>query len=173
MSAPAAKHRRINDEITASRVSVISEEGEPLGAMPLETALSMAEEREVDLVEMGVQDGVVLAKLMDYGKFLFKQQKSQAQARSHSKKADVKTLKLTYKIGDHDIGIRREQGLKFGAAGHPLKVELRLRGRENHYADHAVAKIQEFMNSLADVYKLDTKITRAGNTFSVLLYPKK
>ncbi len=172
MAAPA-KHRRINDEITVPRVSVISEEGESLGVLTIDAALSLAEEREVDLVEMGLQDGVVLTKLMDYGKFLFKQQKSQAQARSHSKKADVKTLKLTYKIGDHDIGIRREQAVKFGAAGHPLKIELRLRGRENHYAEHATAKMQEFINSLADVYKLDAKITRAGNTFSALLYPKK
>jgi translation initiation factor IF-3 len=171
--APPGKLRRINEEITAPRLSVISDEGEPLGVLSRDEALALAEEKELDLVEMGIQDGVVLAKVMDYGKFLFKQQKTQSQARSHSKKADVKTLKLTYKIGEHDIEIRRGQALKFGAAGHPLKIELRLRGRENHYGDLATAKMQEFINSLGDAYKLDAKITRTGNTFSTLLYPKK
>lgn len=171
--APPGKLRRVNEEITALRLSVISDEGEPLGIISRDEALSIAEEKELDLVEMGIQDGVVMAKIMDYGKFLFKQQKTQSQARSHSKKADVKTLKLTYKIGDHDLEIRKNQALKFGAAGHPLKIELRLRGRENHYTDLATAKMQEFINSLADIYKLDVKIIRTGNSFSALLYPKK
>ena len=115
MSKPVSKEkqRRINSDIVASRLQVISEEGEPLGVLSLSEALAMAEEKELDLVEMGIKDDVVMAKIMDYGKFLFKQQKTQAQARSNSKKADVKTLKLTYKIGDHDIDIRRGQALKF------------------------------------------------------------
>ncbi len=175
MSKPVSreKQRRINSDIVASRLQVISEEGEPLGILSLSEALALAEEKELDLVEMGTKDDVVMAKIIDYGKFLFKQQKTQAQARSNSKKADVKTLKLTYKIGEHDIDIRRSQALKFGAAGHPLKLELRLRGRENHYEVLAMDKMKEFMNSIAEVYKLDGKITRAGNTLSILLYPKK
>lgn len=176
MSKPVSKEkqRRINDDIVASRLQVISEEGEPLGILSLSEALALAEQKELDLVEMGTKDDMVMAKIMDYGKFLFKQQKTQAQARSNSKKADVKTLKLTYKIGDHDIDIRKNQALKFGAAGHPLKIELRLRGRENHYEAHATEKIKEFMNSIAEVYKLEgNKVTRAGNTLSTLLYPKK
>jgi translation initiation factor IF-3 len=171
MSPP--KSRRVNEEITASRLAVISEDGEPLGTLSLAEALTAAEEKELDLVEIGVQDDVVLAKIMDYGKFLFKQQKTQSQARSHSKKADLKTLKITYKIGEHDLSIRRDQALKFGAASHPLKVSLTLRGRENHYGELAMGKMKEFVNSLGDVYKLDTKITRTGNNFSILLYPKK
>jgi len=123
----AVKSKRINEEIRADRVQVIPEGGEPLGIMSLKEALEKAESMEMDLVEIGMQEGVVLCKIMDYGKFLFKQQKNIAQSRSHSKKADLKTIKLTYKIGDHDLEIRKNQALKFCEAGHPLKIVLQLR----------------------------------------------
>lgn len=168
------KNRRINEEIVATKISVISEEGEPLGTLSRDEALRLAEEKELDLVEIGQKEGVTMAKVMDYGKFLFKQQKNQAQSRQSSKKADVKTLKLTYKIGDHDLGIRKAQGVKFGEAGHPLKIMLTLRGRENHYESLAMAKMKEFVDSLAEVYKTqEAKIVKTGNNFSALIYPKK
>lgn len=119
--------KRINRDIRASQVSVISETGEPLGLMSLDAAIEKAEEQELDVVEIGEKDGVVLAKLMDYGKFLFKQQKNLSHGKTTSKKADVKTLKITYKIGEHDLQIRRNQAEKFASLGHPLKVMLTLR----------------------------------------------
>ncbi len=129
---------------------------------------------EMDLVEIGIQNGVVLAKIMDYGKFLFKQQKNLAHGRQSSKKADVKTLKITYKIGDHDLDIRRTQAKKFAALGHPLKIMLTLRGRENQYAALAQAKMKEFIGSLGEFYKTDAiQVSKTGNNFSTLIYPKK
>ena len=168
------KNRRINEDILDSKLSVISEDGEPVGIISREEALHLAESKEMDLVEIGKKEGIPLVKIMDYGKFLFKQQKNQAQSRQSSKKADVKTVKLTYKIGDHDLDIRKNQAVKFGEAGHPLKITLTLRGRENHYETLAATKIKEFINSLSEVYKTaEVKITKTGNNFSVLLYPKK
>jgi translation initiation factor IF-3 len=127
----APKAKRINENIKADKVQVIAESGEQLGIMSLSEAINKASALEMDIVEIGMQDGVLLTKMMDYGKFLFKQQKS--QNKSHSKKTEVKTIKLTYKIGDHDLEIRKNQAVKFAAAGHPLKIILSLRGRENHY----------------------------------------
>lgn len=142
--------------------------------MSLEAALEKAEELELDIVEIGEKDGLVLTKMMDYGKFLFKQQKNLSHGKASSKKADVKTLKITYKIGDHDLQIRRNQAEKFASLGHPLKVMLTLRGRENQYAALAQTKMQEFVNSLSEWYKTqDAKITKTANNFSILLYPKK
>lgn len=107
----APKAKRINESIRAPQVQVIAESGEQLGIMTLADAISTASALEMDIVEIGMQDGVVLTKMMDYGKFLFKQQK--AQNKSHSKKTEVKTIKLTYKIGDHDLEIRKNQAIKF------------------------------------------------------------
>ncbi|MDD2694119.1 MAG: translation initiation factor IF-3 [Candidatus Gracilibacteria bacterium] len=167
--------KRINDAIMAREIIVITETGENLGKMSRDEALQKAEELELDLVEVGVQDGTVMAKVIDYGKFLFKQQKQQSQNKSQAKKTEVKTMKLTYKIGDHDLDIRRKQAESWAKEGHPMKIILQLRGRENQYEDLAMARINEFIASLEDVYKKDVaaKILKQGNNFNVMLYPKK
>lgn len=106
--------KRINDAITASQLAVISDEGEFLGKMSRNEALSLAESQDLDLVEMGgVQDGLPLCKIMDYGKYVFKQQKQQSQNKSQAKKTEMKTMKLTYKIGEHDLDVRRNQAEKW------------------------------------------------------------
>lgn len=106
--------KRINDAITARNLAVISEDGEFLGKMSLDEALRKAESLDLDLVEMGgVQDGLPLCKIMDYGKYVFKQQKQQSQNKSQAKKTEMKTMKLTYKIGDHDLDVRRNQAEKW------------------------------------------------------------
>lgn len=167
----APKAKRTNENIRADKVQVIAESGEQLGIMSLSDAIDKASALDMDIVEIGMQDGVLLTKMMDYGKFLFKQQKS--QNKSHSKKTDVKTIKLTYKIGDHDLEIRKVQAQKFAKEGHPLKIILSLRGRENRYEDIALDKVNEFVTSLADVYKADGKVMKASNNFSILLHLKK
>lgn len=167
----APKAKRTNEQIRADKVQVISESGEQLGIMPLSDAIDQAYAKEMDIVEIGMQDGIVLTKMMDYGKFLFKQQKT--QNKGQSKKTDIKTIKLTYKIGDHDLEIRRLQAVKFAKEGHPLKIILSLRGRENRYEDIALSKVNEFVTSLADVYKADGKVMKAGNNFSIVLHLKK
>lgn len=122
------KGKRLNEAIRSEKVRLIGGEGEQLGIVSLAEALKKAQELEVDLVEIGTEkEGFPIAKLMDYGKFLFKQQKNISKNRVQSKQADLKTVKITYKIGDHDLQIRREQALKFGKAGHPLRVMLQLR----------------------------------------------
>ena len=90
-----------------------------------------------------MQDGIAMAKIVDYGKFLFKQQKQQAQSKGNQKKTELKTTKLTYKIGDHD--------------------------------DLAVARIEEFIASVESFYRKDekSKVLKQGNTFNIILYPKK
>ena len=101
--------KRINENIIARELMVIADSGESPGKMSRDAALNMAGEQELDLVEMGMQDGIPLAKIMDYGKHLFKQQKQQSGSTGNNKKTEVKTIKLTYKIGDHDLDVRRAQ----------------------------------------------------------------
>ena len=106
---------------------------------------------------------------------MFKQQKQQSHNKNQSKKTDVKTLKLTYKIGDHDLEIRKNQAVRFAQDGHPLKIMLQLRGRENQYEQIAQEKIRDFITSLAHVYKQEanTKLLKQGTTFNITLYPIK
>ena len=88
----APKAKRTNESIRADKVQVIAESGEQLGVMSLSEAINKAAALDMDIVEIGMQDGIVLTKMMDYGKFLFKQQKS--QNKSHSKKTEVKPSSL-------------------------------------------------------------------------------
>lgn len=164
--------KRINDEIRASEVYVISEDGEPKGLLPIAQALDMAESLEIDLVEIGMKEGVPLTKLMDYGKYLFKQQKTLAHNKAHARKADLKTIQITYKMAEHDAEVRRNQAIRFSADKHPIKVTLRLRGRENQYVALADEKMTAFVTSLLDHYKLEGRIGKAGNTFTAMLTPK-
>ena len=143
--------------------------------MSRDKALNLAQEQELDLVEVGMQDGIPLAKIIDYGKYLFKQQKQLSHNKSQAKKTELKTMKLTYKIGDHDLQVRRNQAEKWAEEGNPMKITLQLRGRENQYEDLAIAKVNEFIASLEHCYKKDaqSKVLKQGNTFNIVLYPKK
>jgi len=167
--------KRINEAITAREMIVLTETGENLGKMSRDDALRKAEELELDLVEVWVQEGTVMAKVIDYGKFLFKQQKQQSQNKSQAKKTEIKTMKLTYKIGDHDLAVRKKQAESWAKEGHPMKIMLQLRGRENQYEDLAIEKINEFIATLEEVYKKDpaSRVAKQGHAFNITLYPKK
>jgi len=169
----AKDNKRINWDIRASKVNVISSTWEQLWILSIDRALEIAEESEMDLVEIWEHDWVVLCKILDYWKFLFKQQKNVSKSKANSKKTELKTIRLTYRIWDHDLEIRKNQVIKFAKDTHPIKVELRLKWRENQYAVQAQEKITSFVNSLEDLYKIDWKITKAWNTFYVLMHPKK
>ncbi len=172
---PKKNDKRINEAITARELMVISDSWESLGKMSREAALSKAAELDLDLVEVGMQEWIAMAKIVDYGKYVFKQQKQQSLNKSHQKKTELKTMKLTYKIGEHDLDVRRTQAEKWAKEGNPMKILLQLRGRENQYEDLAMGKIEEFIASLDHCYRKDTaaKILKQGNNFNIILYPKK
>ena len=122
-----------------------------------------------------MQEGIPLVKILDYGKFLYEQQKQQAHNKQHAKKTELKTMKLTYKIGEHDIDIRKNQAEGWAKEWHPMRITLQLRGRENQYETLAMQKIEEFIHSLDAVYKKDPaqRIMKQGSNFNITLYPKK
>jgi translation initiation factor IF-3 len=143
----------MNEQIVARTVQVISETGEQLGTMPLAEALAMSREQDLDLVEVAERDGVVIAKIIDWQKHLFIEKKKKSQ--SAGKKVELKTLRLSYAIGEHDMEIRRNQAEKFAKDGHILRIELPLRGREMRFQEMARAKLQSFVDSIATLYKID------------------
>ncbi|NDK09935.1 translation initiation factor IF-3 [Candidatus Gracilibacteria bacterium] len=167
------KKKRLNTDIRAELVQVITDDGENLGEMTLSDALTQAKSQELDLMEIGQKDNVVLVKMLDYGKYLYRQKKLEQKQKQKGKAPDLKTIRITFKIGEHDLDVKRKQAEKFAADGHPLKVSLMLRGRENHYGDLAGTKMESFIESLTDIYKADAPVKRTGNTFNVMLKPKK
>lgn len=166
------KQRILNNEIRANQVQLITDDGENLGEMSLNDAKQLARERELDLMEMWRKWDLVIVKILDYGKFLYREKKQKQKQKAQNKSPEMKTLRITFKIWDHDLEIRRKQAEKFSAGWHALKVSLMLRGRENHYRDLALEKINSFVDSLEDIYKKDSEVKWTWNMFTCVLKPK-
>lgn len=164
--------RLLNDEIKASKVKLITDEGKVLWEMSLTEAKQKAEERSLDLMQLWKEWDLAIVKMLDYGKFLYKQKKKEQKQKQKWKAPDLKTIKITFKIWDHDLEVKKNQAEKFAKDGHPLKVMLVLKWRENHYEDIAVQKIETFVSMLENFYKIDKKLIKAWNNFIVMLLPK-
>lgn len=167
------KRRILNDDIRANTVQLITDEWENLGTMDLSEAKAKARELELDLMLMWRSWDTTIIKMLDYGKFLYRQKKQEQKNKQAWKAPDLKTIRITFKIGDHDLEIRKKQAEKFAAGWHPLKISLMLRWRENQYARLAWEKIEHFVSILEEIYKLEWQIKKTWNTFSAMLKPKK
>ncbi len=167
------KKRILNEHIRASKVQVVTDDWNNLWEMSLYDAKTKARELNLDLMEISKKWDITIVKMLDYWKFLYKQKKQDQKNKQKSKAPDLKTIRITFKIWDHDLAIRKKQAEKFCEVWHPLKVTLMLRWRENCYWDLAMDKIKWFVDSLEDIYKLDWTIKRSWNTFSAILKPKK
>lgn len=169
----STKKRNLNNNIVARQVQVITDGWENLWEMSLSEAKTLAKEKALDLMEMGKKWELTIVKLLDYWKFLYREKKQKQKQKQQTKSPDLKTLRITFKIGDHDLDIKRNQAAKFAAGGHALKVSLMLRWRENHYRELALAKINTFVDSLEDIYKKDGPAKWTWNIFTCMLKPKQ
>lgn len=120
----------INEHIKAEQVRVITDDGKNLGMLPRRQAISMAEEASLDLVQIGEADGVVIARIMNFGKFLYEKKKQQGEAKKHQKVIQVKELKMRPHIGDGDYWVKLNKAVEFLQDGKRVKFTLQFRGRE-------------------------------------------
>lgn len=163
------KKRILNNDIKSRKVQLILEDWENLGEMSINDAKIRAKEASLDLMEISSKNGVSIVKMLDFWKFLYRQKKQVQKQKAAWKAPDMKTLRITYKISDHDLEVKKNQAEKFAKIWHPLKVTLMLRWRENHYANIAQEKMDNFIHKIEDIYKLEWKINKTGNTFSAIL----
>lgn len=159
----------LNHEIKASQVQVIDEKGENLWEMSLQEALLKAEEDNLDLMEIGRKDNVAIVRMLNFWKYIYKQKKQEQKQKQKGKVPELKTIRITFRIGEHDLEIRKNQAEKFANEGHPLKVILVMKGRENQYIDIAREKMRNFVISLDWVYKIEKDIVQNGNNLVVNL----
>lgn len=166
------KNRILNEQIKAKNITLISDEWEPLGNMPLSEALQKAGSLWLDLMQLSSKWDETIVKMLDYGKFLYKQKKQEQKNKQKTKAPDLKTIKITFKIWEHDLMIKKNQAEKFAKAWHPLKVLLQLRWRENQYWDIALEKMKTFSSMIEEFYKIDKKEARNWNNFISMFQPK-
>lgn len=152
---------------------VVDENGEKLGELSREEAMKIAEERELDLALVSATSRPPVAKIIDYGKYLYEQKKAAKKQASMGKALDVKGIRIGLRIGEHDLQIREKAAIKFLEKGHKLKVQLMFRGREIAHIDLGYDKIRAFATRLEDHAKIEQEPRRAGHQLVMLLAPKK
>jgi translation initiation factor IF-3 len=144
---------------------VIDDQGESLGVLATDQALALAQEKGMDLIEVSPLAKPPVCKILDYGKFQYQQGRSQQK----TKKTETKGVRLSFKIGEHDMAVKEKQVNKFLEQGHKVKVELRLRGRERAFRNKAKEVIQTFLDKLTIQYKQEKPIEIQGPTLSVII----
>ena len=125
----------MNEEIRAKEIRVVSSDGEQLGIMQVKDALKIALERDLDLVEVAPTAKPPVCRIMDYGKYRFEQSKREREARKKQKVIEIKEIRMTPKIEDHDFQVKVKAAQKFLKDGDKVKAMIRFRGREIVHAD--------------------------------------
>jgi len=164
---------RVNHQITAREVRVISDAGEQIGVMPLSQALNLAHEHGLDLVEVSPQAQPPVVKLIDFAKFRYQQKKLEQQQKKRAKKTEVKTIWISMRISEHDMQIKAKKVSEFLTEGDLVKIELRMRGREQAFGDLAQKQLQTFLGFITAPYHTEVPVKRMGGTVSVTVAPSK
>lgn len=153
---------------------MISERGEQLGVMSIQSALNLARESFLDLVEVGPQATPPVVKIVDFGKLQYEKEKQDRKNRARSKKGgEIKGIRLTVAISEHDMNVRIASAQKFLDKGDKIKVEMRMRGREKAHPEVAQKTIQRFIDTLGRDTVLEQPIKRMGGQFTAMLTLKK
>ena len=168
------KDFRVNEKIFAPELMVIDENGAQLGLIKKAQALIMARERELDLVEVSPKAQPPIAKFMDYGSFKYRRAKMERKAKAKQKTSEIKTVKISSRISQHDMEVRINQAVKFLTDGDKVKIELQLKGREHQHAnlgEDNIKKIIEAIKAKLENQELKTEqaVTRQGSKISAIV----
>ena len=164
---------RINHQITAPEVRVISEDGKQIGVMRMSEALKLSAEHGLDVVEISPQARPPVVKLIDFAKFKYQQKKLEQQQKKNAHKTEVKTIWISSRISEHDMQIKAKKVMDFLADDDLVKIELRMRGREQAYPDLAGKQLQLFLTFITSPHRIEVPVKRMGSTISVTVAPSK
>jgi translation initiation factor IF-3 len=151
----------INNYIRAKEVRVIDETGKQLGVLNIFEAIELAKSKGLDLIQVTEKVEPPVCRIMEYGKYLYHLQKKEKDAKHH-KAGEVKGIRLTFGISDHDLDVRAHQAEKFLKEGNNIRLEMVLRGREKALTNFAREKINKFLDMLRKLIpiKIESQIKR-------------
>ncbi len=164
---------RLNHQIKAPELRIINEEGQQIGIMKTSEALALALEHGLDLVEVSPVANPPVAKLIDFAKYKYQQKKLEQQQKKKAKKTEVKTIWLSMRISEHDMQIKAKKIMEFLAEGDLVRIELRMKGREQAYGDLGRKQLQEFLTHLTTAHRIEVPMKRMGGTWSLTVAPSK
>ena len=163
----------INEEIRDREVRVIDQNGEQLGIMLTRAALELADEKQLDLVKIAPTAKPPVCKIMDYGKYRFEQSKREREIRKNQKVIDIKEVRLSATIEDHDIEVKFKAAAKFLKDGDKVKVSIRFRGRQISHSEIGLEVMKDFAERLKDIAVVERRPLTEGRNMTMVLAPKE
>lgn len=146
---------RINNQIRAAQLRIIGNDGTILGVMSREEALSRAEEAELDLVEISPNATPPVAKLLDYGKFLYEKSKKEKVAKAKAHVIETKSLQVTIGTGEHDLSLKAKNASTWLKEGHRVRINLFLRGRAKYLNnDFLKERLDRLLHFITEEFKI-------------------
>ncbi|MBO4235326.1 MAG: translation initiation factor IF-3 [Firmicutes bacterium] len=168
----AIKENKINEEIRDPELRIIDEEGNMLGIMSRDEALKLSEEKNLDLVLISPNAEPPVCKILDYGKFRYESQKREKDAKKKQKVIQVKEVRLSTFIEEHDIQVKANTACKFLQDGDKVKVSLRFRGRELGHTDLGREVMEKFAELCGEYATVDKNPVMEGRVLTMFLAPK-
>ena len=173
MAIAQEREPRINGEITAREIRLVGNEGEQLGIVSLREALVLAEEQDVDLVEISPNAQPPVVKLMDYGKFKYELSKKRQEAKSKQKQIQIKEVKFRPGTDDGDYNVKMRNLIRFLEDGDKAKITLRFRGREMAHQDIGLALLRRVEADLLEIGVVEQFPRLEGRQMVMMIAPKK
>lgn len=163
----------MNDRIRAREIRVIDADGNQLGILAPYDALKRAREQNLDLVEISPNAVPPVCRIMDYGKFLYEQEKKERAAKKHQKQIVLKEVKFSVNVDEHDYVTKRNHVLRFLGEGDKVKASLRFRGREMAHQNLGREVLDRLVKEVGDKGIVEFRPRMEGNTMHVILAPPK
>ncbi|MFO7264523.1 MAG: translation initiation factor IF-3 [Bacillota bacterium] len=170
--ARISKDLLINENIRAREVRLIDTNGEQLGIVPLKEALRIAEEKNLDLVNVAPHAKPPVCRIMDYGKYRYEQSKREKEARKNQKIITVKEIRLSPTIEEHDLQTKLKSIVKFLQQGDKVKVSVRFRGRQITHTEIGKRVLERIIADVGDLAVVEKKPNMEGRNMMTILAPK-
>ncbi|ROL57952.1 translation initiation factor IF-3 [Bacteroidetes/Chlorobi group bacterium Naka2016] len=164
---------KVNNEIRVEQVRLIDEQGKMIGIYPTREALKIASERDLDLVLIAPQADPPVARIIDYGKFIFEQQKKEKAERKKQAQQQLKEIRFKWRTDTHDFNFKVRHAREFLLEGNKVKASVFFRGREIMHQEVGEELLNRFIQELSDISKIDQSLKSEGKRISVILAPDK
>jgi translation initiation factor IF-3 len=164
-----AKDTRLNEQIRAPQLRIIDEDGKQLGVYSRQEALALAQERDLDLVEISPNANPPVCKIVDWGKYNYQRTKLLQKNRKSTKSLEMKQMRFGLKIGEHDLTIKMNKVRKFLEAGHKVKITLFYRGREQAHKEIGFRIAQKVIDDFGDLIVVDQQPQLAGKQLNFVI----
>ncbi|MDI2029649.1 translation initiation factor IF-3 [Saccharopolyspora sp. TS4A08] len=170
---PISSETRINDRIRVPEVRLVGPNGEQVGIVRIEDALRLAQEADLDLVEVAPQARPPVCKLMDYGKFKYESAQKARESRRNQQQTVIKEQKLRPKIDPHDYETKKGHVSRFLGQGHKVKVTIMFRGREQSRPELGFRLLQRLADDVSELGFIEANPKQDGRNMIMVLAPHK